>query len=133
MHVMRDDGTCALLASSSGAWGLPPELAGMGGYVIASLLVMGAVTVALRWAPFGFVRALGDSEILRALGRTMPVGVMVALVAFTMAGAAEEPGPFWPAVAALVLTVALQLWRRSMVLSIFGGTAAYMVLVNLVV
>ncbi|WP_448852003.1 branched-chain amino acid transporter permease [Corynebacterium sp. 335C] len=104
----------------------------MGGYVLASLLVMGAVTLALRWAPFAFVRVLRDSEVLRVLGRTMPVGVMVALVAFTLAGAAEAPGPFWPAPVALVATVALQLWRRSMALSIFAGTALYMVLVNLV-
>ena len=54
------------------------------GYVLASLLVMGAVTVALRWAPFAFIRVLRGSELVRFLGVTMPVGVMVALVAYTL-------------------------------------------------
>lgn len=54
------------------------------GYVLASLLVMGAVTIALRWAPFAFIRVLRGSELVRSLGVTMPVGVMVALVAYTL-------------------------------------------------
>ena len=56
------------------------------GYVLASLLVMGAVTVALRWLPFVLIRALRGSELVRVLGVTMPVGVMIVLVAFTMVG-----------------------------------------------
>lgn len=125
-------GMSAPTVLAAGTWGLPGQLTGMGGYVMASLLVMGAVTVALRWAPFAFVRALRDSEILAALARTMPVGVMVALVAFTMAGYAGGGRPLWPAAVALALTIALQVWRGSMAWFILAGTACYMVLVNLV-
>lgn len=116
------------------------------GYVLASLLVMGAVTVALRWAPFAFIRVLRGSELVRLLGVTMPVGVMVALVAYTLVdrmglvgggdggaeAAAGDPGGWWAAPLALLVTVALHLWRRNAAVSILVGTALYVVLVNVV-
>lgn len=120
------------------------------GYVLASLLVMGAVTVALRWAPFAFIRVLRGSELVRFLGVTMPVGVMVALVAYTLVdrmglvgggdgqggaaaeAAAGDPGGWWAAPLALAVTVGLHLWRRNSALSILAGTAAYVLLVNVV-
>ena len=116
------------------------------GYVLASLLVMGAVTVALRWAPFAFIRVLRGSELVRFLGVTMPVGVMVALVAYTLVdrmglvdggdaaagGAAGDPGGWWAAPLALAVTVILHLWRRNAAMSILAGTALYVVLVNVV-
>lgn len=116
------------------------------GYVLASLLVMGAVTVALRWAPFAFIRVLRGSELVRFLGVTMPVGVMVALVAYTLVdrmglvgggdaaagGAAGDPGGWWAAPLALAVTVILHLWRRNAAVNILVGTALYVVLVNVV-
>ena len=110
------------------------------GYVVASLVVMGAVTVALRWAPFAFIRVLRGSELVRFLGVTMPVGVMVALVAYTLVdrmgmiggGDAGDPGGWWAAPLSLLVTVALHVWRRNAALSILVGTALYVVLVNVV-
>ncbi|QGS34461.1 branched-chain amino acid ABC transporter permease [Corynebacterium xerosis] len=112
------------------------------GYVLASLLGMGAVTVALRWAPFAFIRVLRGSELVRFLGVTMPVGVMVALVAYTLVdrmglvgggdAAAGDPGGWWAAPLALTVTVILHLWRRNAAVSILAGTALYVVLVNVV-
>ncbi|WP_295626413.1 branched-chain amino acid transporter permease [uncultured Corynebacterium sp.] len=121
------------------------------GYVLLSLLVMGAVTVALRWAPFLFIKSLRGSELVRFLGVTMPVGVMVALVAYTMvdrmglvgsgdggasaegaAAVAGDPGGWWAAPLALAVTVILHLWRRNAAVSILVGTALYVVLVNVV-
>lgn len=108
-------------------------------FILASLLVMGAVTVLLRWMPFVFVKALKGSALFQFLGITMPVGVMVALVVYTLFsriginGGEGDPGGVWAAPTALVVTVLLHMWRRSAVLSVFAGTALYMVLVNLVV
>ena len=114
-------------------------------YVLASLLVMGVVTVALRWAPFAFIRVLRGSELVRFLGVTMPVGVMVALVAYTLVDrmgligggdggveAAGDPGGWWAAPLALAVTVGLHLWRRNSALSILAGTALYVLLVNVI-
>lgn len=108
------------------------------GYVLAALLAMGAVTVALRALPFVFVRALQGSSLFQFLGVTMPVGVMVALVVYTvfgrvgLSGEQGDPGATWAAPLALAVTIMLHFWRRNAVLSIFAGTALYMVLVNLV-
>nr|WP_120492755.1 AzlD domain-containing protein [Corynebacterium lactis] len=108
------------------------------GYVLAALFAMGAVTVLLRALPFVFVRALKDSPLFQFLGLTMPVGVMVALVVYTvfgrvgLAGSEGDPGAAWAAPIALLVTIGLHWWKRNAVLSIFAGTAVYMVLVNLV-
>ncbi len=107
-------------------------------YVLISLFVMGAVTVALRWAPFAFIRSLQGSPLVEFLGTTMPVGVMVALVVYAMAssvglGDAEgDPGGWWAAPLALVLTVVVHLWRKNAALSVIVGTCGYVLLVNLV-
>lgn len=106
------------------------------GYVLLSLCVMGAVTLALRWAPFLFIRALRGSELVDFLGVTMPVGVMVALVAHTLAGRMStdggDPGGWWAAPLSLALTVGLHLWRRNAAVSILTGTIVYVLLVNVV-
>ncbi|MCQ9350538.1 branched-chain amino acid transporter permease [Corynebacterium sp. 5QC2CO] len=108
------------------------------GYVLAALFAMGAVTVALRALPFAFVRTLKGSPLFEFLGTTMPVGVMVALVVYTvfgrlgLSGEGGDPGATWAVPVALVVTIGLHWWRRNTVISIFVGTALYMVLVNLV-
>lgn len=109
------------------------------GYVLAALFAMGAVTVALRALPFAFVRTLKGSPLFEFLGTTMPVGVMVALVVYTvfgrlgLSGEGGDPGAAWAVPVALLVTIGLHWWRRNTVASIFVGTALYMVLVNLVV
>lgn len=116
-----------LAAAGDAATGFPAP-----GHILASLVVMGAVTVLLRWLPFVFIRSLRDSALVGFLGVTMPVGVMAALVAYTLTGRTGDPGGWWAAPVALAATVALHLWRRSAAVSILAGTALYMLLVNMV-
>lgn len=122
--------------NAPGAWGLP-EAAPSFPYVMTMLLIIGGVTVLLRWLPFAFADRMRGSEFIRMLGRTMPVGVMVALVVYTMVSrideSVENAGVWWPAPVALLFTVGLHLWRRSPALSVLAGTAFYMVLINVVV
>lgn len=63
----------------------------------------------------------------------MPVGVMTVLVVYTVVGHSGDPGRSWASLAALGLTLLVHAWKRRADLSIFLGTATYMVLVNLVV
>ncbi|MCG7275856.1 MULTISPECIES: branched-chain amino acid transporter permease [Corynebacterium] len=98
--------------------------------ILAVLIPVGIVTVLLRWLPFAFVKALKGSNFITMLGFTMPVGVMTVLVVYTLFGATRDTGHLIAPLAAAAFTAALHLWRRNSGLSIFGGTAFYMLLVN---
>lgn len=102
------------------------------GMVAAVLVPVAIVTVGLRQLPFSFVKLLKESQLIGLLGVTMPVGVMTVLVVYTLRSQAEAPGGILAACLAAAFTAGLHLWRHQSALSIFGGTAFYMVLVNLV-
>lgn len=100
--------------------------------VWAVLIPVALVTLSLRVLPFGFKRLLRGSPFLDFLAVAMPVGVMTVLVVYAISGASEAPGGVATALIAAAVTLGLHAWRRSMALSIFTGTAMYMLLVNLV-
>lgn len=100
--------------------------------ILAVLIPVGVVTVVLRWLPFAFVRALKDSQFISLLGFTMPVGVMTVLVVYTLFSQTQDTGSFVAPLVGAAATAMLHLWRRNSGLSIFGGTAVYMLLVNVV-
>lgn len=102
------------------------------GSILAVLIPVGIVTVLLRWLPFGFVKALRGSQFISMLGFTMPVGVMTVLVVYTLFSQTQGTGSLLAPLAGTAATTVLHLWRRNSGLSIFGGTAVYMVVVNLV-
>lgn len=100
------------------------------GSILAVLIPVGVVTVVLRWLPFAFVKALKDSQFISMLGFTMPVGVMTVLVVYSLFGQIQDSGILIAPLVGAAVTAALHLWRRNSGLSIFGGTAVYMLLVN---
>lgn len=53
-------------------------------------------------------------------------------IVYTLSGFAGNPARLWAALAALAVTLVLHWWKRRADLSILGGTALYMALVNLV-
>ena len=97
-------------------------------YLLAGLAVMFLVTVALRAAPFLALTRLRDSGVVRYLGRTMPAGVMVVLVVYTLRDTTTALGSWVPAAVALALTLGVHLAFRRAAASIVLGTATYMVL-----
>ncbi|ATZ06632.1 branched-chain amino acid transporter permease [Corynebacterium striatum] len=100
--------------------------------VAAVLIPVCIVTVLLRQLPYSFIKALKGSQFIGLLGMTMPVGVMTVLVVYTVFGQKEAPGGILAALIGVAITAGLHWWRKDSALSIFGGTAAYMVLVNFV-
>jgi branched-subunit amino acid transport protein AzlD len=102
-------------------------------YLVAASLTMFAVTFALRSLPFAALRPLRHSALIAFLSRHMPAGIMVILAVYTLHGVSLRRAPHGlPEALALAVTIALHLWRRNAVASIIGGTAVYVVLVNLV-
>lgn len=99
-------------------------------YILTALAVIMAVTFALRAVPFAIVAPLRSSALVHYLGIHMPVGIMLILAVYTLRNVSATPSSLVPAVVALAVTVGLHLWRRHALLSIAGGTAAYMVFGN---
>ena len=102
-------------------------------YLAASSLTMFAVTFALRALPFAALRPLRDSALIGYLSRHMPAGIMIILVVYTLRDVSLGQAPHGlPEALAIAATVALHLLKRNAVASIIGGTAVYVLLVNLV-
>lgn len=100
-------------------------------YILAAVLVAGAITWTLRAAPFVMLAPLRNSQLLAYLGERMPVGIMLILAAYTVQDAGlGQLATALPVVIALAVTVALHLWRGQMILSIFGGTGVYVALLS---
>jgi branched-subunit amino acid transport protein AzlD len=103
------------------------------GYLLAALTTILVVTFALRALPFAVLEPLRASTFMTFLARYMPVGVMVVLVVYTLKDVSLTTG--WhglPEAVALLVTVAVHLWRRNALLSIVVGTGLYVLLVNTV-
>ncbi|MEU0315392.1 AzlD domain-containing protein [Nocardioides sp. NPDC006273] len=102
-------------------------------YVLSGIAVSAGVTWALRAAPFAMLAPLRHSALMAHIGERMPVGMMVILAVYTLRD--TDPvvaASVGPAVLALAITIGLHLWRGSMTLSIFAGTAAYVLVTSVI-
>ena len=100
-------------------------------YVITVFLAMGAVTFAERALPFVASRWLKNQAWVRDVGSFLPLAVMVLLVLSSGAGfAAGHTGLPWQETVSVLLTVLVQWFFRNSLVSIFAGTALYVVLRN---
>lgn len=103
------------------------------GYLVAAVTLAAVITFALRALPFAILGPLRSSRLAEFLGRHMPAGLMVVLLAYLLRTTTVFRPPYGiPEALALAATIGLHLWRRSGVVSILGGTACYVVLVNCV-
>ncbi|MFH8790229.1 branched-chain amino acid transporter permease [Streptomyces roseoverticillatus] len=106
-------------------------------HMIAALATMLAVTFMLRALPFAVLKTLRSSalvaDVIDFLNRYMPVGILVILVTYSLRDVSLTSAPHGtPEALGLLATAGLHLWKRNLVLSIIGGTAVYVLLVNLV-
>jgi branched-subunit amino acid transport protein AzlD len=94
--------------------------------------ISAAITWALRALPFAVLAPMRHSIVVRYLSLHMPLGVMVILAIYTMRDIPASGLVHGAAAAlALVVTVALHLWRRNALVSIVGGTLVNVLLVSL--
>ena len=94
--------------------------------------VMAAVTMLLRFLPFLVFRKKTPPYIAY-LGEVLPAAIIGMLVVYCLRDTAVTRPPFGASeLIAGLAVVGLQAWRRSSLLSILGGTAIYMVLVQTV-
>ncbi|MBV2182146.1 AzlD domain-containing protein [Castellaniella sp. MT123] len=98
-------------------------------YVLIVIVLMGAVTLALRALPFVAGHWLRRHPLVHKLGNTLPLSIMVLLLVDTVTGQARNnPAGPWQELLAVALVVLLQWRTRQTLLSIVAGTALYMVL-----
>ena len=101
------------------------------------LLTVAAVsfgTMLTRFLPFLiFPAGKPTPGFIRFLGKYLPSAVFGLLVVYCLKHVTLFSGSHGlPELIAIAVTAGLHLWRRQMLLSIAGGTACYMLLVQLV-
>ena len=97
------------------------------------ILVAALVTFALRALPF--VIFSGGREMptfIKRVADLMPAAIIAVLVIYCIKGELVMPGiGTINSVISIIVVILLHLWKRNILLSIFGGTAVYMMLLRL--
>lgn len=104
------------------------------GQALASVAVMAAVTFLTRALPFLlFDRGGEPPKLVLYLGRVLPPAIIAMLIVYCLKGVSfASPAGWVPAAVSCGAVAALHLWKNNDLLSIFGGTILYMVLVQAV-
>lgn len=99
--------------------------------ITIAICVLGTMTT--RFLPFLiFSDKKPTPKYIQYLGKALPAAIFGMLVVYCLKNVSILSGSHGvPELIAIVLTVALHLWRRQMLLSIAGGTICYMLLVQL--
>jgi branched-subunit amino acid transport protein AzlD len=100
--------------------------------ITVCMVILG--TVATRFLPFLLVsKKKPTPEYIRYLGVMLPSAAMGLLVIYSFKDVSILGGTHGiPELIATAAVVALHLWKRQMLLSIAGGTALYMLLLQFV-
>jgi len=97
------------------------------------IAVMALVTAALRFLPFLiFGKSRKTPPLISYLGQVLPYAIMGMLVVYCLRNVKLSAAPHGiPEFLACLIVAGLHLWKRSTLLSIIGGTASYMLMVQL--
>lgn len=101
---------------------------------LASIAVMAAVTFLTRALPFLlFDRGDHPPRMVLYLGQVLPPAIIAMLIIYCLKGVSfASPAGWLPVLVAGLTAVVLHLWRHNDLLSIFGATALYMLLVQVI-
>ena len=99
---------------------------------LALILIMAALTAAMRFLPF-VMFSKGTPKTIVYLGNLLPNAIMAMLVVYCLKNVSFTASSHGiPEALAVFLVAVLHKWKHNMLLSILGGTAAYMLLVQAV-
>ena len=101
---------------------------------IITIALCALATMITRCAPFiVFPSGKTPPAFIRYLGRVLPGATFGMLVVYCLKGVDVTSGSHGlPELISVLLIIVLHMWKRNMLLSIAGGTAAYMLLVQFV-
>ena len=105
-----------------------------GNYILTVILVMAVVTLLTRALPFFlFDRGGEPPKGICYLGNVLPPAMMALLVVYCLRNVDLTAGSHGlPELMGVAAAAGLHLWKGNTLLSIFGATALYMVLVQAV-
>ena len=100
---------------------------------IIIIAICGGCTILERGLPFLIFRKGEIPSLIRYLGKVLPLAIMATLVVYCLRGTTfDMVANFIPQIVAVAATVGIHLLGRNTLLSVFGGTAIYMCLVQLI-
>ena len=99
---------------------------------LISVAIMAGVTFLTRALPFLlFDRGERPPKVVLYLGRVLPPAIIAMLIVYCVRGVTfASPAGWVPTLLAGAAAVLLHLWKGNDLLSIFGATGLYMVLVQ---
>ena len=100
--------------------------------ITVALIIL--ATVIMRFIPFVlFPDNKPTPKFIRYLGTVLPAAVFGLLMIYALKGVSLLQGSHGiPELIAIVITAAVHLWKKQMLLSISAGTICYMLLVQFV-
>jgi len=103
-------------------------------YLLIGILVVAVVTFATRLMPFIFFGKNKQTPLyVHYIGTYLPPAVMAMLVIYSLRHLSLVNFPFGiPEFLGVLIVFALHQWKRNTLLSIIGGTVAYMLMVQLI-
>ena len=103
-------------------------------YTALAIAVISLTTALLRFLPFlVFSKGRKTPAFVLWLGKVLPFAIMGMLVVYCLKGVSFLSAPFGiPELISCAVVVLLHIWKRNSVLSITGGTALYILIVNLI-
>ena len=99
---------------------------------LATIALCILATTGTRFLPFLIFSGRKTPDFVQYLGRALPSAIFAMLVVYCLRNVDITASFALPEAIALAATLLLHLWKRQMMLSIAGGTAVYMLLVQLV-
>ena len=102
-------------------------------YVFLMIVVMAVCTFLTRVLPFLILRKRQIPAFVTYLGQVLPYPIMGMLIVYCLKDVSFLEAPFAvPELIAVAVVVVLHVWKRNTLLSIIGGTACYMILIQFV-
>ncbi|MDE6685793.1 MAG: branched-chain amino acid transporter permease [Lachnospiraceae bacterium] len=100
---------------------------------IITIAICAFATMMTRFLPFLIFReGKPTPKYIQYLGKALPAAIFGMLVVYCLKNVDILGGSHGlPELIAIIVTVALHLWKRQMLISIAGGTVCYMMLVQL--
>ena len=101
---------------------------------LVTIALCALATMLTRFLPFLLFSSRHPTpKYVRYLGRALPPAIFGMLVVYCLKNVSIVSGSHGlPELIAIAVTVGLHLWKRQTLLSIAGGTIAYMLLIQLI-